>query len=106
VLSRKIKHPRLAQPKLLLERFKNRMNGVPIRPQFAKFFVPHGDIVGGFGNSVKDEVARTLSLLALASFSRYFPPAVAKVYILSFRTNDDRIPSNGRTFAQGRVSRS
>jgi hypothetical protein len=26
-------------------------------------------------------------------FSRYFPPAVAKVYIVSFRTHDDRRPS-------------
>jgi hypothetical protein len=24
---------------------------------------------------------------------RYFPPAVAKVYIVSFRSNDDRCPS-------------
>src|SRR5262245_38085953 len=54
VLSSKIKHPRLAQPKLVLERFKNRMNRVPIRPQFAKFFVPHGDIVGSFVDYVKE----------------------------------------------------
>jgi hypothetical protein len=31
--------------------------------------------------------------LALPSFFRYFPPAVAKVYIVSFRTHDDRRPS-------------
>ena len=31
--------------------------------------------------------------LALPSVSRYFPPAVAKVYIVSFRTHDDRRPS-------------
>jgi hypothetical protein len=31
--------------------------------------------------------------LALPWFSRYFPPAVAKVYIVSFRTLDDRRPS-------------
>jgi len=31
--------------------------------------------------------------LALARLSRYFPPAVAKVYIVSFRTHDDRRPS-------------
>ena len=54
VLSSKINHPRLAQPKLVLDSVKNRMNRVPIRPQFAKFFVPHGDIVGCFGNSVKE----------------------------------------------------
>jgi hypothetical protein len=28
-------------------------------------------------------------LLALPRVSRYFPPAVAKVYIVSFRTHDD-----------------
>src|SRR5215475_8938163 len=54
VLSSKINHPRLAQPKLVLERSKNRMNRVPIRPQFAKFFVPHGDIVGCFVDYVKE----------------------------------------------------
>src|SRR4030095_16173735 len=31
--------------------------------------------------------------LALPWFCRYFPPAVAKVYIVSFRTHDDRRPS-------------
>ena len=31
--------------------------------------------------------------LAPPRFSRYFPPAVAKVYIVSFRTHDDRRPS-------------
>ena len=31
--------------------------------------------------------------LALASVSRYFAPAVARVYIVSFRSNDDRRPS-------------
>jgi hypothetical protein len=31
--------------------------------------------------------------LALHWISRYFPPAVAKVYIVSFRTHDDRRPS-------------
>jgi hypothetical protein len=31
--------------------------------------------------------------LALPWFSRYFPPAVPKVYIVSFRTHDDRRPS-------------
>jgi hypothetical protein len=31
--------------------------------------------------------------LALPSVFRYFPPAVAKVYIVSFRTHDDRRPS-------------
>jgi len=31
--------------------------------------------------------------LALPRFSRYFPPAVAKVYIVNFRTHDDRRPS-------------
>ena len=29
----------------------------------------------------------------LSSVSRYFAPAVAKVYIVSFRTHDDRRPS-------------
>jgi hypothetical protein len=32
--------------------------------------------------------------LALPSVSRYFPPAVAKVYIVSFRTHDDRRPQS------------
>ena len=31
--------------------------------------------------------------LALPSVFRYFAPAVAKVYIVSFRSNDDRRPS-------------
>ena len=31
--------------------------------------------------------------LALPSVFRYFPPAVAKIYIVSFRTHDDRRPS-------------
>jgi hypothetical protein len=31
--------------------------------------------------------------LALPRLSRYCPPAVAKVYIVSFRTHDDRRPS-------------
>jgi hypothetical protein len=31
--------------------------------------------------------------LALLSGFRYFPPAVAKVYIVSFRTHNDRRPS-------------
>ena len=31
--------------------------------------------------------------LVLPSVSRYFSPAVAKVYIVSFRTHDDRRPS-------------
>jgi hypothetical protein len=31
--------------------------------------------------------------LALAWVSGYFPPAVARVYIVSFRTNDNRRPS-------------
>jgi hypothetical protein len=31
--------------------------------------------------------------LVLPSVSPYFPPAVAKVYIVSFRSNDDRRPS-------------
>src|SRR4030095_3953032 len=31
--------------------------------------------------------------LTLPRFSRYFPPAVAKVYIVSFRTHDHRRPS-------------
>ncbi len=31
--------------------------------------------------------------LALPSVFRYFPPAVAKVYIVTFRTLDDRRPS-------------
>jgi hypothetical protein len=30
---------------------------------------------------------------ALASLSRYLPPAVTKVYIVSFRAHDDRRPS-------------
>jgi hypothetical protein len=34
-----------------------------------------------------------LTLFVLAWVSRYFPPAVAKVYIESFRTHDDRRPS-------------
>jgi hypothetical protein len=33
------------------------------------------------------------SPLALLSVSRYFPAAVAKVYIVSFRTHNDRRPS-------------
>ena len=31
--------------------------------------------------------------LLFPGFSRYFPPAVPKVYIVSFRTHDDRRPS-------------
>ena len=31
--------------------------------------------------------------LALAFVSRYIPPAVAKVYIVTFRTHDERRPS-------------
>jgi hypothetical protein len=31
--------------------------------------------------------------LALPPLFRYFPPAVARVYIVSFRTHDDRRPS-------------
>ena len=31
--------------------------------------------------------------LALSRFSRYFPPTVPKVYIVSFCTHDDRRPS-------------
>jgi hypothetical protein len=34
-----------------------------------------------------------LSPLLLPRFFGYFPPAVAKVYIVSFRSNDDRRPS-------------
>ena len=34
-----------------------------------------------------------LASLALSRFFRYFPPAVAKVYIVSFRTHDHRRPS-------------
>jgi hypothetical protein len=37
--------------------------------------------------------ASVLTPLALPWFSRYFPPAVAKVYIVSFRSHDDRRPS-------------
>jgi hypothetical protein len=33
------------------------------------------------------------SPLAFPSVFRYIPPAVAKVYIVSFRSNDDRRPS-------------
>ena len=40
--------------------------------------------------------------LALSSFSRYFPPAVARVYIVSFRSNDDRRPSKFIVLAEGR----
>jgi hypothetical protein len=54
VLSRKIKHPRLAQPKPVFERFKNQINRVPIRQQLAKFLVSHGHIVDCFEDSVKD----------------------------------------------------
>jgi hypothetical protein len=36
---------------------------------------------------------RSLIPLALPSLFGYFPPAVAKVYIVSFRSNDDRRPS-------------
>jgi len=39
------------------------------------------------------EKKRPEAPLALAWLSRYFPPAVAKVYIVSFRTHDDRRPS-------------
>jgi hypothetical protein len=35
----------------------------------------------------------TLTPLALPSVFRYFPPAVARVYIVNFRTHDDRRPS-------------
>ena len=35
----------------------------------------------------------TSRLLALPPFSRYFPPAVAKAYIVSFRSHDDDRPS-------------
>ena len=38
-------------------------------------------------------VLRRAYPLALPWVSRYFPPAVAKVYIVSFRTHDDRRPS-------------
>ena len=31
--------------------------------------------------------------VALPRFFRYFPPAVAKVYVVSFRTHDNRRPS-------------
>jgi len=31
--------------------------------------------------------------LLYPGFLRYFPPAVAKVYIVSFRSHDDRRPS-------------
>jgi len=37
--------------------------------------------------------ARTQALPLLSWFFGYFPPAVAKVYIVSFRSNDDRRPS-------------
>src|SRR5262245_12664360 len=37
--------------------------------------------------------AESFVLLLFPQFFRYFPPAVAKVYIVSFRTNDDRRPS-------------
>jgi hypothetical protein len=37
--------------------------------------------------------------LSLPRFFRYFPPAVAKVYIVSFRSNDDRSPSKFNVLA-------
>src|SRR5262245_44745881 len=48
------------------------------------------NIVGCFGGAVKDDHGGAYPV-ALPQFSRYFPPAVAKVYIVSFRShNDDR----------------
>jgi hypothetical protein len=45
------------------------------------------------GMSVRKRAERDSYPLALPSVFRYFPPAVAKVYIVSFRTHDDRRPS-------------
>jgi hypothetical protein len=42
--------------------------------------------------------------LALPSLFRYFPPAVAKVYIVSFRTLDDLRPSKFIVLADGMKS--
>jgi hypothetical protein len=42
--------------------------------------------------------------VALPRLSRYFPPAVAKVYIVSFRTHDDRRPSKFIVLADGMKS--
>ena len=44
------------------------------------------------------------SPLALPSVFRYFPPAVAKVYIVSFRTHDDGRPSKFIVLADGMKS--
>jgi len=45
-----------------------------------------------------------VSLLALASVSRYFAPAVARVYIVSFRSNDDRRSSKFIVLAENMKS--
>jgi len=42
--------------------------------------------------------------LALPWFSRYFPRAMAKVYIVSFRTHDDRQPSKFMVLADNMKS--
>jgi hypothetical protein len=44
-------------------------------------------------DSNRDPLYAILVYPLLSLFSRYFPPAVAKVYIVSFRTHDDRRPS-------------
>ena len=61
-----------------------------IHSPFAVSLQPN--IVRWFADSVKDN-HRGAYPLALPSVFRYFPPAVAKVYIVSFRTHDDRRPS-------------
>src|SRR5215813_13654618 len=50
------------------------------------------NIVGCFGGAVKDDHGGACPL-ALPSVFRYFPPAVAKVYVVSFRTHNDDRPS-------------
>jgi hypothetical protein len=43
--------------------------------------------------NLEAQAAEGSALLPCPSVFRYFPPAVAKVYIVSFRSHDDRRPS-------------
>jgi hypothetical protein len=64
---------------------------LPSAPSLALFF---DHIVGCFGESVNERWGcppKPLLIPCSPRFSRHFPPAVAKVYIVSFRTHDDRI---------------
>jgi hypothetical protein len=53
-----------------------------------------GELAGKFqSKNFDDHRSDESHPFALPWISRYFPPAVAKVYIVSFRTHDDRRPS-------------